>query len=188
MGFLHSLKHPVGISQILLQRLAMALVALSAGHLVLGVKGLTHLGGLWVAIHQCLKGVQGLVPNILNPINPNPQPQGNVVPQGNNAKPNVPQPANARPVPVNNPAPIQPQVLPPAYRDYRLDNQPATPQHLWQVQAQPVHHPQDNPHLMILMMEVYLHMDKILIGILIGIQGGKDKITLIGIYQGDINH
>ena len=87
----------------------------------------------------------GLVPNILNPINPNPQPQGNVVPQGNNAQPNVPQPANARPVPVNNPAPPQPQVLPPAYQDYRLDNHPATPQHLWPVQAQPVHHPQDNP-------------------------------------------
>ena len=29
----------------------------------------------------------GLVPNILNPINPNQQPQGNVVPQGNNAQP-----------------------------------------------------------------------------------------------------
>ena len=78
----------------------------------------------------------GLVPNILNPINPNQQPQGNVGPHGNNAQPNVPQPANARPVPVNNPAPPQQQVLPPAYRDYQLDNQPttpATPQHLWPV-------------------------------------------------------
>ena len=90
----------------------------------------------------------GFVPNILNPINPPQQPQGNIVPQGNNAQPNVPQPANARPVPVNNPAPPQPQVLPPAYRDYRLDNQPATPatpQQLWPVQAQPMHQPQDNP-------------------------------------------
>ena len=57
----------------------------------------------------------GFVPNILNPINPPHQPQGNIVPQGNNAQPNVPQPANARPGPVNNPAPPQPQVLPPAY-------------------------------------------------------------------------
>ena len=90
----------------------------------------------------------GLVPNILNPINPNQQPKGNVVPQGNNAQPNVPQPANARPVPVNNPVLPQPQVLPPAYQDYQLDNQPATlatPQQLWPVQAQPVHHPPDNP-------------------------------------------
>ena len=90
----------------------------------------------------------GLIPNILNPINPNQQPPGNVVPQGNNAQLNVPQPANARPLPVNNPAPPQPQVLPPAYRDYQLDNQPATPvtpQQLWPVQAQPVHHPPDNP-------------------------------------------
>ena len=90
----------------------------------------------------------GLIPNILNPINPNQQPPGNVVPQGNNAQLNVPQPANARPVPVNNPALPQLQVLPPTYRDYQLDNQPvtpATPQHLWPVQAQPVHHPQDNP-------------------------------------------
>ena len=89
----------------------------------------------------------GFVPNILNPINPPQQPQGNIVPQGNNAQPYVPQPANARPVPVNNPAPPQPQVLPPAYRDYRLDNQPATPatpQQLWPVQAQPMHQPQDN--------------------------------------------
>ena len=71
----------------------------------------------------------GLVPNILNPINPNQQPQGNVVPQGNNTQPNVLQPAqlaNARPVLVNNPAPPQPQVLTPAYRDYQLDNQPTT--------------------------------------------------------------
>ena len=86
----------------------------------------------------------GLVPNILNPINPNQQPPGNVVPQGNNAQPNVPQPANAKPVLVNNPAPLQPQVLPPAYQDYRLDNQPTTPdnpQQVWPVQAQPVHHP-----------------------------------------------
>ena len=132
----------------------------------------------------------GLVPNILKPINLNQQPQGNVGPQGNNAEPNVLQPAHARPVPVNNPAPPQPQVLLPAYRDYWLDNQPATPatpQQLWPVQAQPMHHPQDNPHLMLL-MEVFLHMDKILIRILIGIQGGKDKIILIGIYQGDITH
>ena len=57
----------------------------------------------------------GLVPNILNPINPNEQPQGNVVHQGNNAQPNVPHPANARPVPVNNPAWLKPQVLLPAY-------------------------------------------------------------------------
>ena len=63
----------------------------------------------------------GLVPNILNPINPHPQPQANIVPQGN-VQPNVPQPAQParRPRHENN----QPQVLPPAYRDYRLDNQP----------------------------------------------------------------
>ena len=95
----------------------------------------------------------GLVPNILNPINPNQQPQGNVGPQGNNAHPNVPQPAqpaNARPVPVNNPAPPQLQVLPPAYRDYRLDNQPAAQQPLPPAQMQPMQTPpapplQDNP-------------------------------------------
>ena len=95
----------------------------------------------------------GLVPNILNPINPNQQPQGNVGPQGNNAHPNVPQPAqpaNARPVLVNNPAPPQPQVLPPAYRDYRLDNQPAAQQPLPPAQMQPMQTPpapplQDNP-------------------------------------------
>ena len=63
----------------------------------------------------------GLVPNILNPINPQPQPQANIVPQGN-VQPNVSQPAQParRPRPENN----RPQVLPPAYRDYRLDNQP----------------------------------------------------------------
>ena len=68
--------------------------------------------------------------------------------EGNNAQPNVPQPANARPVPVNNPARLQPQVLSPTYQDYRLDNQsttPDNPQQVWPVQAQPVHHPRDNP-------------------------------------------
>ena len=116
----------------------------------------SHLGGSMVNPPRGAMGGNppvpqrgpGLIPNILNPINPNQQPPGNVVPQGNNAQLNVPQPANARPVPVNNPALPQPQVLPPAYRDYQLDNQPATPatpQQLWPVQAQPVHHPQDNP-------------------------------------------
>ena len=139
MGFLHSLKHPVGIY--------------GTGS---SVSRASRLGGPLVNPPRGARGGNppvpqrglGLIPNILNPINPNQQPQGNVVPQGNNAQPNVPQPANARPVPVNNPALPQPQVLPPAYRDYRLDNQPttpATPQRLWPVQAQPVHHPQDNP-------------------------------------------
>ena len=52
-------------------------------------------------------------------------PQGIVHP---NAQPNVQQsaqPANIRLVQGNNPATPQPQVLPPTYQDYHLDNEPA---------------------------------------------------------------
>ena len=88
----------------------------------------------------------GFGPNILNPINPNRRPQGNVVPQGNVPPPvqhNVVPPAQPQPlqqlinVPDNNPAQPLRQALPPAYQDYHLDANPGQPAPIPPVQDSP---------------------------------------------------
>ena len=91
----------------------------------------------------------GFGPNILNPIDPNQRPLGNMGPQGNvppmqaPLQPNVVPPAQPRPlpqpvnVPDNNPAQPLRQALPPAYRDYCLDANPGQPAPIPPVQDNP---------------------------------------------------
>ena len=91
----------------------------------------------------------GFGPNILNPINPNQRPPGNLVPQGN--MPQVPPPVEhnvvppAQPQPLPQPMnmpdnnPVQParQVLPPAYQDYGLHANPGQPAPVPPMQGNP---------------------------------------------------
>ena len=120
----------------------------------------------------------GFGPNILNPINPNRRPLGNMGPQGNVSpmqaplQPNVVPPAQPRPLPqpVNVPAnnQVQPlrQALPPAYQDYCLDANPGQPAPI--------------PPYRIIHLHMGLHMIPILLEI------HKEGVTQIGMGPGDI--
>ena len=85
MGFLQGLKHLLGILQI---ESTASETSYGTGS---SVSRASHLGGQRVNPSRGAMGGNppipsrglGFIPNILNSINPNQQPQGNVVPQGN---------------------------------------------------------------------------------------------------------